>query len=153
MPDSLMIMKPYLLSLPLRAALLLGCAALTTPSGRADELGWSILAGGGATLAGGGYTLDGTVGQPAASSLSGGGYDLAGGFWSGLAATVRVEISRSPNGVTLSWTGAGYTLQSGPDPVGPWTDLSPGTSSDGALFTVHTAVTQARTFFRLRGNP
>ena len=57
-------------------------ASTQAQSGNGYDLTWNTIDNGGGTISNGGYTLNGTIGQPDASTLLGnGGYVLAGGFW------------------------------------------------------------------------
>src|SRR5262245_39758265 len=114
---------------------------------------WFTLAGGGGTVGGGKYTLSGTVGQSVAGHLSGGNYAMEGGFWSGVIFSPNLFITRAGAEVALSWQGRDFMLQSAPDISGPWTDLSPGVSTDGVHFETRSPIGGQRTFFRLRAGP
>ncbi len=61
----------------------LGRATTAAQTGGDYDLTWNTIAGGGGASAGGVYALDGTIGQPCASTLNGGSFSLAGGFWEG----------------------------------------------------------------------
>lgn len=76
-------------------------AALLTTSALATsgyEVNWWTVDGGGgiSQSAGGQFTLQGTIGQPDASSSQGGEYGLEGGFWAGFREWVTQFISYLP---------------------------------------------------------
>src|SRR5688572_13428377 len=108
------------------------------------------IGGGGGTFDGGTYGLEGTAGQSVAGNLAGGSYALEAGFWGGLFSSPRLEITRAGPEAILSWLGSGFVLQSANEVGGPWTDLSPGVTSDGLNYRVRTLVGGARKFFQLR---
>jgi len=85
-------MKTGVLLIMLVVALLLG--GLThAQSGNGYDLTWNTIDNGGGTIENGGYILNGTIGQPEASTpLSNGGYTPAGGFWSSGAAQYRIYL-------------------------------------------------------------
>ena len=73
----------------LGALFLAMCAAFlifTLVSGAPEEyaITWWTVDGGGGVSQGGDYTLQGTIGQPDASSSQGSDYGLEGGFWAGI---------------------------------------------------------------------
>ena len=74
----------------------LGTGGTGGTGGAGYDLTWYTIDDGGGTAAGVGspnpYILNGTVGQPDASTWSGGGYVLVGGFWGGEAAQYRVYL-------------------------------------------------------------
>lgn len=41
---------------------------------------------------------------------------------------VAIQVAKSAGGATLSWSGQGWILQSGPEPTGPWTAVAGATS-------------------------
>jgi hypothetical protein len=112
-------------------------------------LDWSKFSGGGA-VSGGGYTLDGTVGQSDAGNLSGGGYALDGGFWAGAISAPTLFITGAGAEAVLSWTGSGFVVQSSEEAKGSWVDVSPGITTDGLQYRVHTSVAGRKRFFQLR---
>ena len=73
----------YVALLMVLSLILLGVAVdVQAQTGEGYDLTWNTIDNGGGTSSNGGYTLDGTIGQPDAStSLSNGGYSLVGGFW------------------------------------------------------------------------
>jgi len=79
------------------------------------SLSWNTLDGAGGTCAGGTFVLNGTVGQPEASTASvGGRCTLTGGFWTGVAEVgPPLFIARSGPNVIVSWTASatGFYLQ------------------------------------------
>ena len=64
--------------------LLLGLTWATVAAPQVFALDWWTVDGGGGFSQGGDYTLQGTIGQPDASSSRGGEYGLEGGFWAGI---------------------------------------------------------------------
>jgi hypothetical protein len=58
---------------------------------------------------------------------------------------LRLQIARTPNGITLSWTGSGALLESATSITGPWT--TNGLSQANPQQVVPTA---NQRFFRLR---
>ncbi len=93
------------------------------------SLDWYKIAGGGGLSSGGNYSVNGTIGQPDASSaMTGGQYSLTGGFWSLIAAVQTVglpnlTVTRAGNVVIVSWPDTGtYTLQQNSNLAGgSWT--------------------------------
>src|SRR5262245_11610389 len=116
-------------------------------------LDWFTVAGGGGAVSGGDYTLVGTVGQPDAGHLSGGDYAMEGGFWAGVISAPTLSITRAGGEAILSWTGNSFVLQNAADVSGPWTDLSPGVSTDGVHYGTNSPISGRGTFFRLRAGP
>ena len=53
---------------------------------------WTVDGGGGRELQSGPYSLQGTIGQPDASTLSNGDYTLEGGFWGGIPPTYVIFL-------------------------------------------------------------
>ncbi len=68
------------------------------------DLSWNTVDGGGGTSSGSGFQIDGTLGQPDASTtvLTGGGFALTGGFWPGATPiptpTCAPDIAPPPTG-------------------------------------------------------
>ena len=60
--------------------------------------------------------------------------------------TAKLAVRQSGGGVTLTWDGSAFALQSAPESVGPWTDI---TGTVTSPFT--TPATESARYFRLRG--
>lgn len=60
--------------------------------------------------------------------------------------TAKLSVRQSGGGVTLTWDGSAFALQSAPESVGPWTDI---TGTVASPFT--TPATESARYFRLRG--
>ncbi len=111
------VIKPFLGILLLLSAL---NSHLSTACAQSYTVDWYKIAGGGGVSTGGTYQVNGTIGQPDASSqMSGGSYSVTGGFWS-LISVVQMPgvpnltIAHSGNSVTVFWPDAAtntYTLQ------------------------------------------
>ncbi|MDQ7029063.1 MAG: hypothetical protein Q9O62_04460 [Ardenticatenia bacterium] len=89
-----------LLALVLMA--LLGGGLALAQSGGGFNLSWNTIDGGGGASTGGPYALNGTIGQPDASTLDGGASVLAGGFWA-----VGMKASTGGQVTCHSWCASG----------------------------------------------
>jgi hypothetical protein len=129
-------------------------------SAQSYSINWYKIAGGGGTSSGGQYTVNGTIGQPDASTpLTGGKYSLTGGFWAFIsvlqtAGAPTLNISQSGNTVTVYWQNvSGWTLQQNNSLTAPlgWTLNSSWTTSNGTNYLNLTSPS-GNLFFRL-ANP
>jgi hypothetical protein len=138
---------------------LLVCACCLPAWAQQYFINWYKVAGGGGTSSGGQYTVNGTIGQPDASStLTGGNYSLTGGFWALISVAQTpgaptLYISHAGNTVTIYWQNiSGYTLHQNGNlaPVG-WTQNNTWTTSNGTNY-LNIASPTGNLFFRL-SNP
>jgi hypothetical protein len=144
----------------------LGCCLLHSAFclralGQSYTVDWYKISGGGGTSTGGTYQVNGTIGQPDASStMSGGNYSLTGGFWSLIsvvqtAGAPTLFITHSGNSVTVYWQNvAGWNLHQNGNlttPVASWADSSSPTLTNGTNYLNLVNPTGAL-FFRL-SNP
>jgi hypothetical protein len=138
---------------------LLTCACLSA-SAQQYSINWYKVAGGGGKSSGGQYTVNGTIGQPDASStLTGGNYSLTGGFWALISVAQTpgaptLFISHTANTVTIYWQNvSGWTLHQNNNLTTPagWTQNNSWTTSNGTNFLNLSSPT-GNLFFRL-SNP
>jgi hypothetical protein len=125
------------------------------------SLDWYKIAGGGGTSSNsnGQYSVNGTIGQPDASSaMSGGNYSLTGGFWS-LIAVVQTSgaptltITHSGNNVIVSWPSpaTGFVLQqNGNLSTANWTTSSFTVNSNSTTMSITITAPTENLFFRLK---
>lgn len=124
---------------------------------------WSTFDSGGGALSGGDYSLNGTIGQPHASSMmNGGSFSVIGGFWSGVsveptpALAIRLGTPMAGvNTVILSWPNpsSSFVLQQTANMNGPgggWTDVTQSPVIVGPNKEVTLPATGQFCMFRLR---
>jgi len=119
---------------------------------------WHKIAGGGGTSTGGVYAVAGTIGQhDAGGPMQGGNYSVTGGFWSFIATVPtpglpNLTISRSANGVTISWpdTGSYILLQNSNLATGNWTTNTSPISTANGINSITISPPVGKLFFRLK---
>jgi hypothetical protein len=125
------------------------------------SIDWFTIDGGGGPSTGDGFTLNGTVGQPDASTMSGGNYSLAGGFWGASEtspqASSRITEVRIVSGqVRLRFTGIPgtvYYVERAHFVTGPWPERLAAITmpSDGVVdFVDTTGLISPQSFYRTR---
>jgi hypothetical protein len=128
------------------------------PASAQYTIDWYTLDGGGGQSSGGAYTLQGTIGQPDATTSSGGAYTLQGGFWSAFAVVQSedaplLRIIHSGASVLLAWPNpsTGFQLQESPSLTSPnWTDVSTVPRIVGEEQQVSERLSPGARFYRLR---
>jgi hypothetical protein len=68
------------------------------------------------------------------------------------AASPLLTSTRQGGSLTLSWHQPGFVLQTGPTPMGPWTDLTRGASPNGVDYSTSVVASATAAFFRLRSD-
>ena len=144
-------------------AILASClltAALCLPAWAQYSLDWHTVDGGGGTSTGGVYTVNGTIGQPDATTtaMTGGQYSLTGGFWVIQAvqppgAPLLSIFRTSTNTVAISWPSPsdGWTLQQNTNSISSvnWSNVTEMIHNDGTTRTLIVNPPTGNRFYRL----
>ena len=142
-------------------AAFLALLALVAPSASVAQnyaISWYKIAGGGGTSTGGVYAVNGTIGQPDASSaMAGGSYSLVGGFWSMIsviqsAGVPKLTIYHSGNSVVVAWPNAGtFTLLQNATATGSnWATSGYAISTANGTNSITITSPSGNLFFRLK---
>ena len=150
--------------IPMKTKLFAACLALLAliaPSAVLAQnyaISWYKIAGGGGTSTGGVYSVNGTIGQPDASTaMTGGSYSLVGGFWSMIAViqsagVPQLNIYGSGNSVVVAWPNTGtYTLlQNTTATGGSWVTSGYSVSTANGTNSITITAPSGNLFFRLK---
>jgi hypothetical protein len=131
--------------------------AFASPAQAQYAIDWFTLDGGGGQSSGGAYTLNGTIGQPDATTSSGGAYTLQGGFWGAFAMEVDgaplLRIVHSGQNIIIAWPNPStqFQLQESHSLAPPdWTDVNAAPDIVGDEKQVSQTLAPGTRFYRLR---
>ena len=140
-------------------------AAVLAAAGRADEVDWHALAGGGGASVGGNFSLAGTVAQTGAGTLAGKPYLVVGGFW-GISQAIQtpggpllsIILDVPTDAVRVSWPvpGSGWLLEKTSTLAGSpprWSQVVPPYQTNSTHVFATLPREMGNTFFRLRQAP
>jgi hypothetical protein len=136
----------------------LACVAGFSIAAQSYSVDWYKISSGGGTSTNGTYTVNGTIGQPDASTtMSGGNYSVTGGFWALISVVQTPDaptlyISHADNTVTVYWQNiSGWNaVQSGSltTPIANWTASSNIATNNGTNY-LNLVNPTGNLFFRL----